>query len=91
MLLYVFVAAGTFATAAAGDFLEARFIRAAAAEDADSAVRLSIGMYLVSLFGLICFVHVGMWVAAFEVLGLYVGTKLAMRRKRADVPPMDMT
>lgn len=82
MLLYVLVALGTFATAAAGDFLEARFVRAAAAEDAAAAVRLSMGMYLVSLFGLVCFVKIGMWVAVFELAGLWVGTRLAFRRRR---------
>lgn len=80
-LLYVLVAIATFATAAAGDYLEARFVKAAARDDSDAAVRLSIGMYLVSLVGLVCFVKVGMWVAAFEVAGLYVGTKFAMRRR----------
>jgi hypothetical protein len=80
--LYVAVALATFTTAAAGDYLEAKFGRAVARDDGEAAVRLSIGMYLVSLVGLVCFVKVGMWVAAFEVAGLYVGTRLAFRRKR---------
>jgi hypothetical protein len=89
-IIAVFFCVLAFALAASSDWLETRYVRAVRAwEDArgsaeglvarERAARSSVAMWLVSVVALITVVEVGWWVLAPEGLGLYVGTKLAMR------------
>lgn len=89
----VFFCVLAFTLAASGDWLETRYVRAVHAwEDAkrhtnagalvsarETAARTSVAMWLVSVVAFVTVVEVGWWVLAPEGLGLYVGTKLAMR------------
>ena len=79
-----------FVLAASSDLLETRYVRAVRAwEDArdapektiarEHAARSSVLMWLVGVVALVTVVEVGWWVLPSEALGLYVGTKLAMR------------
>lgn len=74
-----------FVLAASSDWLETRYVRAVRAwEDGDRtarerAARSSVAMWIVGVIGLVTVVECGWWVLAPEGLGLYVGTKLAMR------------
>lgn len=78
-----------FLLAASSDWLETRYNRAVIAwEKGDAmareqareiAARSSVAMWLVGVVALVTVVEVGWWVLAPEGLGLYVGTKLAMR------------
>lgn len=68
-----------FALAAAGDYVETRYVRAVGAGDAEKAARMSILMWIVGAGGLVALVELGPWVLLPEVLGLYVGTRLGMR------------
>ncbi len=80
-----------FVLAASSDWLETRYVRAvhaweAAPRDApektgarERAARTSVAMWLVSVIALVTVVEVGWWVLLPEGVGLYVGTKLAMR------------
>jgi hypothetical protein len=89
-LLIVSLSVMAFLLAASSDWLETRYVRAVRAwEDArhpgdatrarERAARSSVAMWLVSVVALVAVVEVGWWVLAPEGLGLYVGTKLAMR------------
>jgi hypothetical protein len=80
-----------FALAASSDWLETRYVRAVRAweeatdmrraEDArERAARSSVAMWLVGVVALVTVVEVGWWVLIPEGFGLYVGTKLALRR-----------
>lgn len=83
--LIVFFSVLAFALAASGDWLETRYVRAVRAwEDGDPAgreraARSSVAMWLVGTIALVTVVQVGWWTLVPEGLGLYVGTKLAMR------------
>lgn len=88
--LIVFFAVLAFVLAASSDWLETRYVRAVRAweDGADArtkytarerAARSSVAMWLVGVVALVTVVEVGWWVLAPEGLGLYVGTKLAMR------------
>lgn len=90
MLTVAFFSVLTFALAACSDWLETKYNRAviaweraAASVDRmrarETAARSSVAMWLVSVIALVTVVEVGWWVLAPEGLGLYVGTKLAMR------------
>jgi hypothetical protein len=79
-----------FVLAASSDWLEAHYVRAVRAwEDGASpgakararerAARSSVAMWLVSVIALVTVVELGWWILAPEGLGLYVGTKIAMR------------
>lgn len=75
------VAAGvlTFVLAAVSDFLETRYVSAVGAHDARGAARCSVAMWLAGVIGIAAWLSVGWWVLIPEGVGLYVGTRLAMR------------
>lgn len=83
----VIVLAGVlaFALAVSSDWLETRYVLAVKAwEEGDAsarerAARSSVLMWLVGVVALVTCVEVGWWLLLPEGLGLYVGTKLAMR------------
>ena len=85
VLLSVFFAVLAFALAASSDWLETRYVRAVSAWERgdtgarETAARSSVAMWLVSVVALVTVVEVGWWVLAPEGLGLYFGTKMAMR------------
>ena len=91
MLTVILLSIAAFALAASSDWLETRYVRAVRAwEDAprdaqeravarERAARSSVAMWLVGCLALVTVVEVGWWVLIPEGLGLYVGTKLAMR------------
>lgn len=90
-LLIVALSVMAFALAASGDWLETRYVRAVRAwEKADApdeqeqarerAARSSVLMWIVGVVALVTVVEVGWWVLLPEGAGLYVGTKLALRR-----------
>ncbi len=81
----------SFTLAASSDWLETRYLRAVHAweeakqDDAkrnsrELAARLSVAMWLATVISLVAIVGVGWWVLLSEGAGLYVGTKLALRR-----------
>lgn len=79
MLLAITLCVLAFALAASSDYLETVYVRAVGARDAERAARASVAMWLVGIVGLITVLEVGWWLLAPEALGLYVGTRLAMR------------
>ncbi len=79
-----------FCLAASSDWLETRYVRAVRAwekgveptereQARERAARSSVAMWVVSVVALVTVVEVGWWVLLPEGLGLYVGTKLALR------------
>jgi hypothetical protein len=87
-ILIVFFSIAAFALAASSDWFETRYVRAVRRwEDGDdtareTAARSSVAMWLVGTVALVTVIEIGWFVLPFEALGLYVGTKYAMRRKR---------
>ncbi len=79
MLLPVALAVFAFALAASSDYLETVYVKAVGTRDAERAARASVAMWLVGVVGLVTVLEVGWWLLAPEALGLYVGTRLAMR------------
>lgn len=75
-----------FALAASSDWLETRYVQAVQdwtqrrdTSARERAARSSVAMWLVSVIALVTVVEVGWWVLLPEGVGLYVGTRLAMR------------
>lgn len=68
-----------FFAAGAGDYLEARYVRAVRDNDAEGAARNSIAMMLVGAICIYVLVEVSPWVLVPESLGMYLGTKMAMK------------
>lgn len=75
-----------FVLAASSDWLETRYVRAVhewesghAATARERAARSSVALWLVNVLALVTVVEVGWWVLVPEGIGLYVGTKLALR------------
>ena len=75
-----------FVLAASSDWLETRYNqaiisweRSRGAEAREVAARSSVAMWLVGTVALVTVVEVGWWVLLPEGLGLYCGTKLALR------------
>jgi len=68
-----------FTLAASSDYLETRYVQAVGRRDAGSAARCSVAMWLVGVAGFVAVIEVGWWLLVPEALGLYVGTRLAMR------------
>ncbi len=75
-----------FALAASADWLEAGYVRSVRAwEDGDDAAaaraaNYSCAMLLVGAIGLYACVEISWWLLVPELVGLRVGTKLALRR-----------
>ncbi len=84
-LFVVFFSVLAFLLAASSDFLETRYVRAVRAwENGDTsarerAARSSVAMWMVSVVAFITIIEVGWWTLIPEGLGLYFGTKYAMR------------
>lgn len=68
-----------FVLAACADYLDTRYTQAVVGRRVGRAIGCSVGMWLVSVAGLVAVVEVGWEVLPFEVCGLAVGTWLAMR------------
>lgn len=85
-MLNVIVALLAFVLAASSDWLETRYVRAVRAwEDGDDNARyraadFSCAMLVVGGIGLYACVEIGWWVLLPELIGLRVGTLLALRR-----------
>ena len=86
-LTVLFFSGLAFALAASSDWLETRYVRAVRAwEDGggdparERAARSSVAMWLVGIVAWISVLEVGWWVVLPEGLGLYFGTKWAMKR-----------
>lgn len=79
MLLAIALCVLTFTLAAASDYLETRYVKAVNAGQAVIAARASVAMWLVGVVGLVAVIEVGWWVLPGEALGLYFGTKWAMK------------
>jgi hypothetical protein len=75
-----------FVLAALSDWFETRYVRSVRAWEAgddsarDRAARSSVAMWLVGTIALVGVIEIGWFVLPFEALGLYVGTRLALRR-----------
>lgn len=89
MLLNVVIALAAFFLALAADYLEAGYVRAVdewKQGDDDARYRAadySCGMLIVGGVGLYACVEVGWWVLLPELVGLRVGTLLALPRRAA--------
>lgn len=79
-----------FVLAASSDWLETRYVRAVheweqarraidRAWARERAARSSVALWLVNVVALVTVVEIGWWVLVPEGLGLYVGTRLALR------------
>lgn len=82
-MLAVLLALVTFAAAALGDVAEARFVQHTTGGRAHAAARASVAMYVVGFAGWVVTVKVSLWYSLPEILGLYVGTLWAVRRREA--------
>lgn len=85
-IVVVLLSVLAFALAASSDWLETHYVRAVRAwEDGDEtarerAARASVAMWVVGVVGLVTVFSVGWWVLVPEGVGLYFGTKWAMRQ-----------
>jgi hypothetical protein len=75
-----------FLLALASDYLETKYVRAinrhvtyGDRRAAEAAARCSVAMWLVGVIGLIACVEISWLLVLPEGLGLYIGTKLALR------------
>ena len=86
MLIFVAFSVLAFVLAASADWLEAGYVRSVRAwEDGDNAAReraanYSCAMLLVGAIGLYACVEISWWLILPELVGLRVGTLLALRR-----------
>jgi hypothetical protein len=76
----------TFSLAFMSDWLETQYVKAVgsfttAGESRfrERAARCSVAMWLIGILGWMAVLEVGWWVVIPEGLGLYLGTKLAMK------------
>jgi hypothetical protein len=74
----------TFASAAAGDVVEAYFVRAVADLEPHRAARMSIAMYAIGCIGWFITLKISLWYMLPEVAGLYVGSYFAISRQRRE-------
>jgi hypothetical protein len=90
LVVVVALSVMAFLLAASSDWLETRYVRSVRAwEKADApaereqarerAARSSVLMWVVGVVALVTVVEIGWWILLPEGLGLYVGTKLALR------------
>lgn len=78
MLLAAFFVLAFFA-AGLGDYLETRYVLAVKDGNSNRAAFCSVAMLLVSATSLYGVLEVSPWILAPEVVGMWIGTKLAMR------------
>ena len=80
-----------FGLSMASDYLETKYVRAVGrferGDDSarEVAARASTCMGLVGLAGLVACVEISWWLAIPELMGLYFGTKVALRRAPDEV------
>lgn len=79
MTLYILWGIGVFFSAAAYDFVFARYLAANTAEKPAAAASWSVLTYWVGLIGLSSVLRVSMWFFIPESMGLWLGTFLAIR------------
>ncbi len=79
----------TFSLAVASDFLETHYVRAVNRHvttgdsgSAEAAARLSVAMWSVSVLALVACVQISWWLLVPEGAGLYLGTRLALRKSK---------
>lgn len=68
-----------FGLALASDFLQTRYVMAVQKKAKERAARYSVAIWLVGVAGLIAVIKVGWVVLPGEALGLYIGTRLALK------------
>jgi hypothetical protein len=86
MLETLLVLALVFASAVAGDYVEARYTAAVARRDAKRAPMMSVAMYLNSVISMLAFVEseshaVKAAILVLECVGVWWGTRIAVRRQ----------
>ncbi len=81
----VFLAILVFISAAGIDWCAARYTMAVGRSDAHRAALWSCGQWLAGTVGFLIVVKVSMWLLPVEGLGLYIGTRLAMRQTPSKV------
>ncbi len=79
-VIFLALAVACFLAAAAGDVVEAYFVRAVGDLRPHKAAACSIGMYTISLVGFFSVVAYSYWLIIPEVLGLYFGSVYAIKR-----------
>ena len=68
-----------FLAAGAVDYLETRYVRAVQEKASTRAAVCSVGMMILGVAGFYGILEVSPWLLIPECLGMFVGTKLAMR------------
>lgn len=76
-----------FCVAIALDFADTTHKIAVEQRDGHRAGMWSVTMYLLGLVGLVSVLDVNRWYIVPEALGLYIGSRIAMRRARTRTPP----
>jgi uncharacterized membrane protein len=76
------LAIAVFVSAMIIDFAEARYVIAVELGAANVAAWWSITMYAIGCFGFIAVLQYSLWLMVPEGLGLYCGTRLALRKDR---------
>ena len=82
MLAFLAIAVLVGVAAGAGDFVECFYVRAVADRQPRRAGLMSSAMYLVSLVGFLAVFKVSVWLVVPELLGVGLGSWLAVRRQR---------
>lgn len=82
MLAALLLSLATFAAAVASDVVEAYFVRAVAELRPHLAAAMSVSMYLMGFVGWAITIKVSLWYCVPEVLGLYVGSLVAVQAQR---------
>jgi hypothetical protein len=77
------IALAVFLAAATGDYLESFYVRRVADGNASSAARFAALMYGVSIIGFLAVVKVSLWLCIPEIVGVYIGTRIAVGRQRS--------
>ena len=78
--MVVLLSIAVFATAVVLDYADTSNTRAVAEGRAHAAARWSVVMYVLSCVGFLSIIKISWWFAVPEVLGLYVGTVVAVIR-----------
>lgn len=71
----------TFCLSASADWLDVKYTLAVTAAAPLRAATCSVGMWSASTIGLVTYIAIGWYVLPFELLGLFLGTLVATRRR----------
>lgn len=82
MLLITAIVLAVLFAAAAGDYVESYYVRAVADRQPGRAGLMSMAMYGVSLIGFVAVVRVSLWLVIPELVGVGLGSWLAVLRQR---------